>query len=288
MTRHLLGYSAVAVLSVAALACGGATGDDSEMPRTAQGTPDLTGFWAPSVDYDGAAELNAAAVEEGGAGADDFIYISTGRPCHPGQECGPAVNAERDPGILNGMNPNKPFYRPEYWERVQYLDLNGNAEDPSGFCFPRGVPRMGPPSKIVQTETEVIFLYARGNFFRVIPIDGRPHHPIMSLDLGWFGDAVGTWEGDTLVIDVVGFTDETWLGDPGYFHSNNMRVVERITRVGDTFTWQATVHDPEVFEEPFTMDPVVRTLNPDPMAQLQEYLPCQERDWQHMVSRERS
>jgi hypothetical protein len=198
------------------------------------------------------------------------------------------VNAERDPGILNGVNPNKPFYRPEHWERVQYLDLNGNAEDPSGFCFPLGVPRMGPPSKIVQTDTEVVFLYARGNLFRVIPIDGRPHHPIMSLDLAWHGDAVGTWEGDTLVIDTVGFTDETWLGDPGYFHSNNMRVVERITRVGDTFTWQATVHDPEVFEEPFTMDPVVRTLNPNPMAQLQEYLPCQERDWQHMVSRERS
>ena len=65
---------------------------------------------------------------------------------------------------------------------------------------------MGPPSKIVQTPTELIFLYASGNVFRVIPIDGRPHDPIKSQDTTWYGDAVGKWDGDKMVIDIVGFT----------------------------------------------------------------------------------
>ena len=87
---------------------------------------------------------------------------------------------------------------------------------------------MGPPAKIVQTPTEVILLYAQGNQFRVIPIDGRPHDPIKSQDTTWYGDAVGKWEGDTLVVDIVGFNDESWIEWPGWFHSNNMHVIEKL------------------------------------------------------------
>jgi hypothetical protein len=98
-----------------------------------------------------------------------------------------------------------PMYKAQFWERVQYLDREGIKEDPTFHCKPAGVPRMGPPAKIVQTSTELIFLYAQGNIFRVIPIDGRPHDPIKSQDTTWYGDAVGKWEGDTMVIDIVGF-----------------------------------------------------------------------------------
>ena len=61
----------------------------------------------------------------------------------------------------------------------------------------------------------------------MIPIDGRPHDPIKSQDTTWYGDAVGKWEGDTMVIDIIGFNDESWLGWPGWLHSNNMHVIEK-------------------------------------------------------------
>ena len=137
------------------------------------------------------------------------------RPCSQQQidagKCAPGVNFERDSGLKQRHGP-EPMYKPEFWERVQHLDREGIQEDPTFHCKPAGVPRMGPPAKIVQTATELIFLYQQGNTFRVIPIDGRPHDPIKSQDTTWYGDAVGKWEGDTLVIDIVGFNDESWLG----------------------------------------------------------------------------
>ena len=115
---------------------------------------------------------------------------------------------------------------------MQHYDREGIQLDPAFHCKPNGVPRMGPPGKIVQTATELIFLYQNGNTFRVIPIDGRPHDPIKSQDTTWYGDAVGKWDGDTMVIDIIGFNDESWLGWPGWLHSNNMHVVEKYTRDG--------------------------------------------------------
>ena len=82
---------------------------------------------------------------------------------------------------MRRADPNKPLYKPEFWEKVQKLDQNGNAEDPSFGCMPGGVPRMGPPAKIVQTPKELIFLYVSpaaggwGDTYRVIPTDNRPH-----------------------------------------------------------------------------------------------------------------
>ena len=249
-------------------------------PRTADGRPDLSGVWS-GTGYSGSSN----ALDEKG----NIRVENTPRPCHPNQECTEALQGNRDTAIggRSRAEANVPLYKPEYWEKVQYLDENGNEHDLAGRCFPLGVPRMGPPDKIVQTAKEVTFLYSQRNTFRVIPIDGRPHHPIRSQDLLYHGDAVGHWEGDTLVIDVVGFNEEGWLGWPGWFHSRNMRVVERLRREGNTLIWQATVHDPDVLMEPWAMDEVRSRLNPDPDALLMEDLPCDERDFAHMETRER-
>ena len=110
---------------------------------------------------------------------------------------------------------NQPLYKPEFWEKVQFLDENGNKEDSNFHCMPAGVPRMGPPNKIVQTPTEVILMYNAKNAYRIIPTDGRPHDKINSEDQTFMGDSIGAWEGDTLVVDVVGFNDTSWLGWPG-------------------------------------------------------------------------
>jgi len=89
---------------------------------------------------------------------------------------------------------------------------------------------------------------------------------VRSVDLTWYGDSVGHWENDTLVIDTVGFTDESWLAWPGWFHSNTMKVTERLKREGNVLTWQATVEDPDVLFKPRTMTPRTLRLNPNPKA----------------------
>lgn len=247
-------------------------------PRTPDGKVDFSGVWQGG---------GGAGPQADGEG--NITVLSKQRPCAPGQECGYAVNFERDSGVRQRMGTNVPQYKPEFWDQVDFNDTHGNFEDPAFGCFPEGVPRMGAPSKIVQTATEMILLYQSGNTFRVVPIDGRPHDPNASQDQTLMGDPVGKWEGDTLVIDVVGFSEQSWLGWPGWFHTNNMRVEERLTRDGNTLIWQATVYDPEVLMEPFVMDPVRRNLNPNPKALLQQDLPCDERDQEHMkgVTRER-
>src|SRR5262245_60244203 len=244
-------------------------------PRTADGKVDFSGIWVVAGE----------GVKPDAQG--NITYLSQGRPCHPGQECKPAINFERDSGVRQRMSPNLPLYKPEFWDKVQDLDVNGNFKDPQIKCYPEGLPRIGAPSKIVQTPTEIIFLYQAKNTFRVIPIDGRDHDPIRSQDLLYYGDSVGKWEGDTLVIDSVGFTDESWLAWPGYFHTNNMRVVERLRREGNQLTWQATVFDPEVLMQPWQINPVTRRLNPNPKALLVEDLPCEDRDQDHIATRER-
>ena len=253
-----------------------AAGQNAPAPRTADGKIDFSGVWV------GSAAGDLKPDEQG-----NVTVLSRGRPCHPGQECKPAINFERDSGVRQRMSPNLPLYKPEFWDKVQDLDVNGNMKDPEIKCYPEGIPRIGAPSKIVQTPNEIIFLYQTKNTFRVIPIDGRDHDPIRSQDLTYYGDSVGKWEGDELVIDSVGFTSESWLAWPGYFHTNNMRVVERLRREGNTLTWQATVHDPAVLMQPWVVNPVRRNLNPNPKAVLTEDLPCEDRDSEHIVVRER-
>jgi hypothetical protein len=174
--------------------------------------------------------------------------------------------------------------------KVKYLDENTNEFDGVLHCQPAGVPRIGPPQQIVQTPGQVVFLYdlARevsvqsGNYYRVIPTDGRQHRT--DLEPSYLGDSVGRWEGETLVVDVVGFNDLTWFASDGRFHSEAMHVIERFARDGDLLKYEVTVEDPNVLTKPWTMNP--RLLKLDPTALLTEDPPCVERDGPHMVSKE--
>jgi hypothetical protein len=238
--------------------------------RTRDGHPDLSGVWTGGG---GGGVLNA---EDNGDNITVTLNARDGTP----------INFERDNTLLRRRDPNKPLYKPQFWEKVQQLDQNGNTEDPGYGCLPLGVPRMGPPSKIVQTPTEMIFLYQVRNTFRVIPTDGRQHTSVEDLEGTWTGESLGRWEGDTFVIDSIGFTDASWLDIAGYFHGENMHVIERLRRQGDTLTWQATVDDPEILLTPWVMNARTVRLNPDSKAVLAEDLPCQERDLAHLVTKE--
>jgi hypothetical protein len=122
---------------------------------------------------------------------------------------------------------------------VADLDKRQVEEDPVLRCFAPGVPRIGPPDKIVQRAGEAVFLYedVSGSFFRLVPTDGRPHPT--NNEPSFLGDAVGHWEGDTLVVETKNFNDQTWLTDNGAFHTTELRVVERLSRTADTLEWTA-------------------------------------------------
>jgi hypothetical protein len=268
MTSKIIsaGRLQIAALGVAGLVLGQA----QETPTTAEGHPDLSGYWVSA----------GAGVT---AGADQAGNIALTLPARDNE----IANFEKDFAVLERSKPNKPLYKPEYWERIQDLDWNGLTVDPVFNCRPAGVPRVGPPHKIVQTPTEIVFLYdARVNYgpaaYRIIPTDGREHHPLQIADTSWLGYATGRWESDTLVVESVGFNDESWLGWPGYIHSWDMRVTERIRREGNILHWEATVEDPMLLE-PWVMDPIDSRLNPDPEAFFFGSTPCEERDAEHIV-----
>jgi hypothetical protein len=89
-----------------------------------------------------------------------------------------------------------------------------------------------------------------------------------------------------MVIDSIGFNSSSWLDTGGYFHSENLHVVERLTRNGNTLTWQVTADDPDVLLKPWVWEPRTVRLNTDPAAVLPESLPCSERDHLHYVTKE--
>lgn len=244
-------------------------------PRTRDGRPDLSGMWGGGG--------GGRPVNEDDRGNITDIFPS--RRCGPTQvKCGDYTNQSVDQEFTGRLDPSRPLYRPEHWDRVIDLDMNTNREDPIFQCQPQGITRQGPPAKIVQTATEIIFFYGGGEDYRIIPIDGRKHDPVRARDVTYFGHAVGHWDGDTLVIDSIGFNDLTWLARGGYFHSDKLRVIERLRREGNVLHYQATVEDPEVLLEPWTLAPRQLRLNTNPNAFIPEGEPCRDYDSQNMVT----
>ena len=209
-------------------------------PHLADGKSDLNGTWdhLGGIEFVRPQNLDngsvcvvgcppAAAAGAGGAGA-----RAGGPPAAP-----PA--------------PNFPKYKQEFLAKVKDLSERQVEIDTALQCQPPGVPRIGPPAKIVQTAREVLFLYddVNGSFFRIIPTDGRAHRK--DLPASYLGDAIGRYEGDTLVVETVNFNEETWLSDNGAFHTKDLKVVERLRRVGDTLQYEATASDPSVLVEPW-------------------------------------
>jgi hypothetical protein len=136
-------------------------------------------------------------------------------------------------------------------------------------CQPLGIPRHGSPRRIVQNDKDVIFFYTQyadggcgAGEYRIIPIDGRKHDTRRAQQPTYMGYTVGRWERDTLVLDSVSFVDTTWLARGGFFHSDQVRVIEKLTRQGNEIKYEVTVEDPEVLAEPWVMTPKT-SPNPD-------------------------
>jgi hypothetical protein len=244
-------------------------------PRAADGHPDLNGNWD-------APDLPVSAHQDSSGN----FYIDV-PPANGGIL--PKLDASLDEQLQQAHKPgsNVPAFKPELLAKVKALGLDEVANDPIYHCKPVGVPRVGAPRQILQTTSLIVFIYdnaglteAGAGGYRLVPIDGRPHRD--DVDPSYFGDSVGHWEGDTLVVDVTHLNDETWLANGGYFHSEALHVVERYTRQGDSLRWEATAEDPNVMTKPWVMNPqtVVRTdglLYEEPI--------CEEREAAHMVNK---
>jgi hypothetical protein len=112
-------------------------------------------------------------------------------------------------------------------ERYKNVDM---AKNPNAYCLPPGPSRAltGPsPFMIVQHKDVVSFNFENHGVYRVIYLDGRGHPADIADYPQFMGHSTGKWEGDTLVVDTVGFNDKTWLDATGKPHSDAMHLVER-------------------------------------------------------------
>ena len=129
------------------------------------------------------------------------------------------------------------------------------SDDPASRCLPMGVARLSTyPQKFVQTPAQIIIL-DEGDIhsFRIVYMKGRPHPA--DLTATWYGDSIGRWDGDTLVVDTIGFNDRTWLDSVGHPHTDKLHVVERYRRVNaNTLLREVTIEDPGAYSKPFTLE----------------------------------
>jgi len=211
-------------------------------PRTADSKPNLQGIWQV---------LNTAAWDI--------------------QDHAARLGVPAGQGIVDG---NELPYQPAALAKKRANFESRATADPETKGYLPGVPRimyMPFPFQIFQTPDQIVMVFEYDRGVRNIYTNGTPH-PRGPLNW-WLGDSRGRWEGNTLVVDVVYFTDQTWFDRAGNFHSDALHLVERFTPAGpDHINYEVTVEDPNVFTRPWTMrtvfyrrkEPNVRVLEYDP------------------------
>jgi hypothetical protein len=226
MARNLRHKFAAAVIAVAALAAIPASAQSGgSIPRTSSGRPDFSGIWQTlsEADY-------------------DLEPHSGRRDAPPG------------PGVVEG---GAIPYRPEALAQRKKNFEAREKDDPRLKCWALGVPRSvyyPAPFQIFQRDRDLTLIHQLGHQVRTIHTNGTLH-PVELDEPYYFGDSRGHWEGDTLVVDVANFNEETWLDRSGNYHSDELHVVERWSFVDkDTISYSATFEDPKVFSAPWKVN----------------------------------
>jgi hypothetical protein len=217
-------------------------------PRTADGRPNLNGIWQALNEANWDLEPHAAA--QG-----------------PVFALGAQFSIEPGIGVVEGGTIP---YKPDALAKKRENFANRLKLDPEIKCYMGGVPRstyMPYPFQIVQEKNTIMMAYEFAGGVRIINMDKPTEAPNDS----WMGWSNGHWEGETLVIDVTGFNDQTWFDRAGNYHSDALHVVERYTpRSPDTLMYEATIEDPNVFTRPWKISmPLYRRVEPN--AQIMEY-----------------
>ena len=237
-------------LTIAALCAGICTAQSGgyRAPRAADGKPDINGIWQV---------LNTA----------NWNLQSHSASAGPLPQLGAMFAIPAGQSVVEG---DEIPYLPPALAKKKENAASWWKLDPEIKCYLPGVPRaayMPYPFQIVQSQKVVMFIYEYASAIRTVNIDSKTEAPVDS----WMGWSNGRWEGDTLVIDVTGFNDETWFDRAGNFHSDALHVVERYTpRSPEILDYEATIEDPKVFSRPWKIRmPLYRRMEKN--AQLMEY-----------------
>ena len=242
----------VALGTVSPLSVSAQSAPVSPVPRGSDGKPDLTGVWQGGSTQRGSWEEANRGVGVGGSGSDPsapVVLSSNDRPA--GREGAP--------------------YQPWAAKKVLEAFNRRGIDDPTALCLPAGLPRIVMlglfPQQFIHTPKQIVMLYEYMNVIRIIPMDTKHRNDLIPT---YMGDSVAHWEGDTLVIDVIGFNDKTWLAGTGTFHSDALHITERYTRVDkDQINYEVTMEDPNVLTKPWTLR---STLMLREGTRLQEYV----------------
>ena len=197
---------------------------EGRIPRLSNGHPDFSGIWqtTSAADYD--------------------LEPHSARPGTP-----PGA------GVVEG--DSIPYLPSAQTQRKKNFEKRAQ-DDPRLKCWTLGTPRgiyYPEPFQIFQRPRDLTLVFQFGHSVRTIHTNGTLH-PTKTDNEYWLGDSRGSWQGDTLVVDVTDFTDETWLDRAGNFHSTALHVVERWTLIdANTIEYKATLDDPQVYSKPWTL-----------------------------------
>jgi hypothetical protein len=163
------------------------------------------------------------------------------------------------------------------WSRALWQDREKNELEPHTRCKPSGVARQFLTPYGVEfvelSELKQIYIFDIGgpHTYRIVYMDGRPHPKDFTPT--YYGHSTGKWEGDTLVIDSVGFNESFWLDRRGLPHTNQLHTIEKFTRAdANTINYEATIDDPGAYTGQWTGK---FTLRWEAQTELFEYV-CQQ------------
>ena len=224
------------------------------IPRLSNGLPDMNGIWQVlnEANYDLEPHMARHSMQMRPGPVNPVPAVATLRLGAVGAVPGSL-------GVIVGGG------RIPYTDEARALKEENRANwidrDPEVKCYMPGVPRatyLPMPFRIVQSENDFFIAYQFAGAVRDIYLDDPGPSQIDS----WMGWSVGSWEGDTLVVEVTGLHDGTWFDRAGSHHSNQLRVVERYTMLGPNhIDYEATIEDPVVLTEPFTIKmPIYRRI----------------------------
>jgi hypothetical protein len=210
-------------------------------PRLADGRPNLQGQWGGSSSGDSIEEI--ANIDLTTPYAESWV-ASPADGIIPYQPWALAERNKHRAGLARG-------WPGETGERLY--------ADPQTFCL-KNVPRYAQRGfELVQQPTSVIMMLNWGHYYRVIPLDGRPHPG--SGAAFWMGNPRGRWDGDTLVVDVTNLNGKMWLDSVGNFFSSQARVTERFRLVeANTLDYEVTIDDPSTFTRPWVLNYPLRRV----------------------------
>ena len=247
---HVLWLAVASAMFLVVLPIAGQQSASRPVPAAKFNPHDLSGKWLRTTPFQTYSNV------KGGANEFQDELVRTGK-----------ADLSRDTGLSYVEVPFTPAGKAAFDRNIPSYGLRITApkdgNDPQGNCDPWGVPRMlngqvaGPHSgwSALQTADKFIQFSGWHHLYREVWTDGRALPSIDDVEPTWNGYSVGRWDGDTFVVESVGFDPRTWLDHNGYPHSDQMRLTERYRlRDADTLELRMTIVDPEFYSEPFPSD----------------------------------